>query len=108
MSFDLKTALASFAPMPGWPPTAAARAGARSTRGTHSPRAGWLRPSRWGFFACWATCWWRASPPIGGDALLVMLGSLGTSWASCIGYYFGSSAGSSHKDGLLAGKPDKN
>lgn len=56
-----------------------------------------------GFFSVVAALIHGDVNPAGHDVLLVMLGALGTAWATIINYYFGSSSGSAAKDRVIAG-----
>lgn len=54
-----------------------------------------------GFFAILAWLISHGLPETGRDAVLVMLGTLGTAWTSCVAYYVGSSAGSAQKTAAM-------
>jgi hypothetical protein len=53
-----------------------------------------------GFFGILILLFFNKVDPIN-NALMIMLGSLGTAWTGVISFYFGSSAGSQAKDKLL-------
>jgi len=57
-----------------------------------------------GFFGILVWMLVNGMPPSGTEALLMMLGALGTAWTGVVNFYYGSSAGSKAKTDALAAK----
>jgi hypothetical protein len=57
-----------------------------------------------GFFGIMVIMMVGVWKPADNQALLILLGALGTSWGAVVNYYFGSSAGSARKDEIMASK----
>jgi len=57
-----------------------------------------------GFFGILVWMLVNGMPPSGTEALLMMLGALGTAWTGAVNFYYGSSAGSKAKTDALAAK----
>ncbi|MBK8508963.1 MAG: hypothetical protein IPL51_10030 [Candidatus Competibacteraceae bacterium] len=55
-----------------------------------------------GFFGTLAWIVSKGLPAEGKEAVLIMLGALGTAWTQIVAYYYGSSAGSAEKNQLIA------
>ena len=57
-----------------------------------------------GFFGILIWMLLNGMPQTGTEALLMMLGALGTAWTGVVNFYYGSSAGSKAKTDALTGK----
>jgi hypothetical protein len=79
---------------------ASARAMQISTRSVTAPFLAMF--VTFGFFGVLAVMMFYPLPSATHDALMLMLGALGTAWISVIAYYFGSSQSSDRKTELLA------
>jgi membrane-bound ClpP family serine protease len=60
-----------------------------------------------GFFGILVWMLLNGMPKTGTEALLMMLGALGTAWTGVINFYYGSSAGSKAKTDAMTAKGDK-
>lgn len=54
-----------------------------------------------GFFGVLLWLILHGLPESGRDPILIMLGTLGTAWTSCVAYYVGSSSGSAQKTAAM-------